>query len=95
MTVNPCGKRTRTASDVTEHRRQQLRAGQRRYEQTAKGKAAKWRYQMRRIYLSHRETAGVADTIAQAKAIQAHIKERKRAFKGQPSGEETQGAAAG
>ena len=72
-------------------RREQMTAYQRAYEQTAKGKAAKKRYNERRIWLSQRDVMGVAATAEQAQAINAHIQRRKREFIArQSSGTETQ-----
>lgn len=87
------GKRTRIGSGVTEDRRAAIRAAQRRYEQSAKGKAAKRRYEQtakgkashrryctRRIWIGGNRTAGVAATVEQAQAINAHVQRRKREF---------------
>lgn len=57
-----------------------LRAAQKRYEQTAKGKACLKRHRDKRIWLNRNHAIGVAKTIEDAKAINAHIQRRKREF---------------
>jgi hypothetical protein len=61
-------------------RREQMTAGQRRYEQSPKGKAAKKRYNDKRIFLARTRCVGVAATAEQARAINAHIQRRRREF---------------
>ena len=59
-------------------RREQMTAAQRRYEQTAKGKATLKRHRDKRIFLGRNRCVGIAQTVEQARAINAHIKVRKR-----------------
>ena len=76
-------------------KRERYTAHQRRYEQTEKGRACKRRYNERRIWLNRRQNLGAAPTVEQARAINAHIQRRTRAFKGQQAGAEAQGVSSG
>ena len=71
-------------------KREQMTAAQRRYEQTEKGKATLKRHRDKRIFLGRNRCVGIAQTIEQARAINAHIQRRKRAFTRQQAGAEAQ-----
>jgi hypothetical protein len=72
-------------------KRERYTAHQRKYEQTEKGRACKRRYNERRIWLNRWRNIGVATTAEQARAINAHIKVRKRELIArQSSGTKTQ-----
>lgn len=57
-----------------------MRAKQRRYEQTAKGKATKRRYNAKRIWLNRTDLYGMAPSAEEAKAINAYITRRRVDF---------------
>lgn len=61
-------------------RRAQRLAAQKRYEQTAKGKACLKRWRDKRIWLARNRLIGAAATADEAKAINAYIQRRKRGF---------------
>ena len=64
----------------TPQERLRLRAAQRRYEQTPKGKACLKRHRDKRIWLNRYQPMGIATSAAEAKAIKAYIQRKKRAF---------------
>ena len=71
--------------------RLRLRAAQRRYEQTPKGKACLKRYCDKRIWIGRGYPSPIAASAEEAKAIEAHINRRKRDFQRQQSREKAEG----
>lgn len=61
-------------------RKAQRKVAQARYERTAKGKATLKRCRDKRIFLHRDRCIGVAATVEEARAINAHIKRRKLEF---------------
>ena len=79
---------------LTPEQRKAYTAYQRRYEQTAKGKACLKRHRDKRIFLAKNHCLGIASSADDAKAINAYIKARTRAFQRQQSGAETESLSA-
>lgn len=77
---------------MTRARRLEIkRECQKRYEQTAKGKATLKRHRDKRIWLNRNQCIGIAATKDDAKAINAYVQVRKRAFQRQQSREKAEG----